>query len=236
MGVASDLLRLQELDLEIMRNTKLANELPQKDRIARLRRAIKVTQSELMHTKGLRKDLEMEIEENSLAKIAASDEVDAAQKRAEEGAQGYREIQDLEAKLSMLAKRLEKLDFDRANLDAQLEGMLEEERRKETLIQRATAEEEALLEEYKAALDGHAKAIERAKQDRTALVEDIPSDLLKRYEAASKRFAGLAVESISQGNKPSICRVALQPSQLPLLKGEDGICECPYCKRILIIG
>lgn len=237
MGVASDLLRLQELDLDIMRNTKLANELPQKDTISRLRRAIKVTQGELTRMIGQRKDLEMELEENALAKIAASDEVDAAQKRAEEGEQGYREIQDLEAKLSMLAKRLEKLDFDRENLNSQLEAKLEEEHRTEALIKRATEEEQSLLSEYRAALDGYAKAVEIAKHDRAALVEDIPADILRRYDAASKRFSGLAVESLSQeGNKPSICRVALQPSQLPLIKGEDGICECPYCKRILIIG
>ena len=31
------------------------------------------------------------------------------------------------------------------------------------------------------------------------------------------------------------CRVALQPSQYAQLKSADGICECPYCHRILFV-
>ena len=235
MSVASNLLRLQELDLDIMRNNKLATELPHKEQIAKLRRGIKAAQAELMRITGKRKDLEIELDDNAQAKQKASDEVDMAQLQAEEGDQSYRQIQDLEAKLSMLAKRLEKLDFDRERLNGELEQVLEEEHAKEKLIQRASDEEARLLEDYKSELDKLAKLVDTARKDREYLCEDIPTDVLERYMAARKRFNGIAVESLQQGGKPSVCRVALQPSQLPAIKSDDGICECPYCHRILIV-
>lgn len=233
MDELSALTRLQEIDLELLRSAKAVEELPQKDRISRLRRAIKQANSELARAHGRRKDLEMDLEENEHAQLEASEAVDEAQKAAEESDQGYRAIKDLEAKLTMLAKRLEKLAFDQVKIKEDLDAAIEDEKTKQSWIERAAAEEESQLMSYKRELSGYKGRIEELRREREELVGEIDETTLSRYEAAYKRFKGLAVEALD-GNKPSVCRVALQPGQMAQLK-QGSVQECPYCHRLLVI-
>ena len=64
-------------------------------------------------------------------------------------------------------------------------------------------------------------------------IETLDEDTLARYDAAAKRFGGLAVEKL-EGNVPSVCRVKLQPSLFSDLKHAGSIAECPYCHRLLV--
>ena len=77
-----------------------------------------------------------------------------------------------------------------------------------------------------------AEIIELSKS-REELAVQISAETLERYEAARKRFKGLAVEHLV-GNVPSVCRVKLQPSSFYDLQHSTEIAECPYCHRMLI--
>ena len=103
---------------------------------------------------------------------------------------------------------------------------------------RATAERlEAERTATEAALaDGSSSLraeIVRLSHERDDLTGRLAPELLERYEAARKRFKGLAVERL-RGNVPSVCRVKLQPSHFHDLSQGEEITECPYCHRILI--
>ena len=64
----------------------------------------------------------------------------------------------------------------------------------------------------------------------------ISPELLDRYEKARKRFGGVAVETLV-GNKPSACRVTLQPSSFAdIRRSASEVTTCPYCKRILVVS
>lgn len=152
-----------------------------------------------------------------------------------EGASGdYRAVTDLESRLGMLAKRLEKVDFDS---DAVTDELVTAER----------AEKNALavqkrLDDEKAALTASAReAIAELKQrasdlqrERERVVAEVSPEAQLRYIKAQKRFGTRAVE-VLDGNKPSCCRVTLQPSQYNDLKRRaQAVDECPYCHRILV--
>ena len=48
--------------------------------------------------------------------------------------------------------------------------------------------------------------------------------------------AGIAVEPLV-GNRPSVCRVALQPSSYTDIRRSNAeVTTCPYCKRMLVIS
>lgn len=233
MADATMLLRLQQVNLDLMRTRKQVEELPQKEQITKIRKATKRVSSELSRIMGVRKDLELAISDNEDDHLHVSELVDEAQKRAE-GQQDYRAIRDLEGQLTAYAKRLEKLEFDRAHLEEQLASVQAKEQEYNAWLAKAKAEEDALLAAYKEDVESAGNRMNELLAEREELAGAMPQELLDRYVRASKRFQGLAVETLN-GNKPSICRVALQPSQYAQLKSADGICECPYCHRILVV-
>ena len=69
--------------------------------------------------------------------------------------------------------------------------------------------------------------------ERRAALTDISEDVQRRYESASKRFGGLAVERL-RGNVPTTCRVKLQQGLFSDLMRGPVIAECPYCHRMLV--
>ena len=149
MADATMLLRLQQVNLDLMRTRKQVEELPQKEQITKIRKATKRVSSELSRIMGVRKDLELAISDNEDDHLHVSELVDEAQKRAE-GQQDYRAIRDLEGQLTAYAKRLEKLEFDRAHLEEQLAAVQAKEQEYNAWLAKAKAEEDALLAAYKA--------------------------------------------------------------------------------------
>ncbi len=234
MGESASLLRLQEIDVELMRRDRELKELPQRERIEMARAAAKKLAAQTSKLVGSRKDLERDIADNQAERASVEESVTKTQEGLEESQTDHRALRDYEKKLTDLAKRLEKLDFDRAALEEKLEAALENEQRAAELKERITTEEQAQLAAYKSEIARIAKVVEELKAERERLTAGMDERLLARYDAACKRFKGIGVETLT-GNKPSVCRVALQPSQVSDLRGSDEISECPYCHRMLVI-
>ena len=235
MDSASGLVRLQEIDLELLRLRKQVDELPQKGRIAKLRKATKQVQGELTHIVGRRKDLEMDLADLDDERKQVSSLVDEAQLKAAEGDQDFRAITDLESQLTVYAKRLEKIDFDEQAASENLDQLLDRERQVQDWLERSHTEEETLISSYKQALAQTKTEMEKLLEERGEVARSLEPALVARYSDASKRFKGLAVETLN-ANKPSICRVALSPGQIQDLKGEGEVCTCPYCRRMLVVA
>ena len=234
MGDGQILLRLQEVDLELNRINKGLEELPQREKAAQVKAALKGLSRDISHLAGLRKDVEMEISDNRTERAVFEQKVTDAQADATDAASDYRALSDLEFKLTNLAKRLEKLDFDYAGLEEQLEEYLAKEERAKQLKAKLEQQEVALVESFKR--DANELLVRRKglHEERAQLAEAIPEATYNRYVAAVKRFGGQGVEQLV-GNRPTACRVALQPSSYSDLKGKHGIVEGPYCRRILVL-
>lgn len=235
MGDSATLLRLQEIDVELMRRDRELKELPQRERIEKARAAAKKLASQTSKIIGQRKDLEIDIADNLDERASVEEEVTKTQGSLEESNTDHRALRDFELKLTDLAKRLEKLDFDRAALEERLEGVLGQEQKAAELKERIAAEEQSQLAEYKSEIARIAGIVDELKAERAHMRESLEQPLLASYDAACKKFKGIGVESLSS-NKPTVCRVALQPSQISDLRGRGEIAECPYCKRIIVLG
>ena len=228
------LVRLQQVDLELIRGERALAALPQGGRIREIRAAAKKLAAELNKVVGERKDVEMELEENRAQHEKMAGLVDQVQADAADGPQDFRAARDLEQQLTHLAKRMEKLDFERGELEARLARLREAEQGARDVAGRLSEEGRAQAEAYRKAGGQIAEEAERLRAERDELVASLPAELVDRYEAARRRFGGIAVETLS-GNRPSVCRVTLQPSDFSDIRHSgDEICECPYCHRILV--
>lgn len=234
MSEQTALLRLQEIDLELMRSKKVASELPQRAKVQAARAAAKKVAGELTKIVGQRKDVEIELAELESNKKFLESKVTEVQTAVANGT--YHDAQSFEAALSMLAKKLEKIGFDTDRYLEQLETVERAEKNARALADKIAAEEQAQTDSFKADMDTIKADVEKLAAERKEILGQISASNLKAYEAAKERFGGIAVETLV-GNRPSVCRVALQPSSYTDIKRTGAqITTCPYCKRMLVVA
>ena len=227
------LLRLQEIDLELMRLNAQLKAMPQQKKLAVIKAAEKKLAGNLKVILGQRKDAEIDLEDNEAAHAKVVARKDEVQAEAYERAQDFRGVRDLEAHLTALAKQIEKLEYKHGELEASLRRLLKAEQNANDLAQKLKEERAAQQQSYEQASSDIMARVRVLAADRRATLVDITDDVQQRYDKASKRFGGLAVERL-QGNMPTTCRVKLQQGIFGELMRGPLITECPYCHRMLV--
>lgn len=233
MKETSALLRLQEIDLELMRLNATLKAMPQQKKLDAIAAAERNLAGKLKRIVGQRKDAEMELEDNEAAHARKTERVSEVQREAQERAQDFRGIRDLEAHLTALAKELEKLEFKHRELEANLERLMKAEQNATELADRLKDERAAQNESYEHASADLMARVRVLAQERTSVLASISEEVAASYQRAAKRFSGLAVERL-KGNVPTTCRVKLQQGIFNELMRGPLITECPYCHRMLV--
>lgn len=233
MTESAALMRLQELDLELLKHASTLSAMPQRKRLQTIELAIRKVASELKGIVGQRKDAQTDVTEAEEALAHYRAKTAEVQAEADAGEHTHREISSFEQQLTSLAKRIEKSEFTLGPLRERLERLERAERNAHLTADRLEAERATTQSELEEASRDLRAQIVTLSHEREQVAAELPSALLERYEAARKRFKGLGVERL-RGNVPSVCRVSLQPSQFHDLAQHGEITECPYCHRILI--
>lgn len=235
MNTTQALLRIQQIDLELSRIEARAKDMPQRTKLAAIETARKKLASQTTALLGKRKDLEMDYADH----IADRERMEGIQAdvraKIASGEEGYRSQNALETQLTALAKRIEKLSYE----EAQIESELEKYEAAEAKASQLKAELDAQVAELNASLTNDVAqmraSVKELMAERPKVAEALGDQLTARYERARKRFGTVAVETLN-GNVPTGCRVALRPSDYADLRRSSGnIAECPYCKRLLVL-
>ena len=233
MTEASALLRLQQIDIELLRHASTLQKLPQQEKLKKIALAKKKVAVELKKITGQRKDAEIDIVDVN-ADISHYRQVrERVMAEAEEGPLTHREARTVEESLTHLAKVTEKCEFRLGPLNEKLEKLKLAEANAQKMLGRLDEEEAATKKSFEDDSASVRAQILKLKDERDAACSEISAKVLARYEAARKRFGGLAVEILT-GNVPSTCRVKLQPSLYHEIARGPQITECPYCHRILV--
>lgn len=227
------LLRIQEIDITLMRNQRILANMPQVKKLQAIVAARKQLASKISKIVGLRKDADMDLEDNEKSHARLKEIVAEVQEKYASGEANYRELADLESQLVMLAKRIEKLEFKHKDLAEKAGKAHVAEQNARAMDAKLMAEGESQMELLKSQSASIEEEIRSLKAEREELVAQVSQPTLERYAKAFKRFDGLAVESI-RGNQPSVCRVTIPPSSFGDLRRGPSITECPYCHRLLV--
>ena len=233
MGETEALLRLQEIDLTLMRHKKTLSAMPQMQKVKAAQTARKKLASQMRQIVGERKDAEMDLEENESRQLRLHEIVEETQAKFESGETGYRDLKNLEEQLTSLAKRIEKYEFQHKELLSRLERARKAEANARALDDKLCAEGEALVESLREQTADIERDVRILSLERETVLASITPEVRARYDASVKRFGGLAVERL-RGNVPSVCRVTVPPSVFGDIKRGPAIAECPYCHRMLV--
>lgn len=227
------LLRVQEIDLELMRLENTAQHMPQAKKLAACEKAQAQMLKQLRRILGITKDAKMNVEDNISREEHLREKIEEVKAASREHASDYRSLQDDEAKLSDLAKRLEKVLFDRDTLTKEYAKCQKAALNAQDLAKKLTEEKDQLTKSLKQDLAGIRARMSELRDSRKDVTSCISQEHMDLYERCQKRFLGLAVEEL-HGNTPSICRIKLQPSLYNQIRMDHGISQCPYCHRVLI--
>ena len=225
------LLRLQQIDLELMRDSRRLKAMPQQKRIAAADAAKRKVAGELTKIVGQRKDAELELQDAEAEHEHLMQKTGEVRALAQEG--DYRQASSIEQQLTSLAKKMEKIEFNYKETSDRLKRLQKAERNARDLDAKLDEERAAQQASFERDTADIMARVRQLADERKRMVAALDEDTLARYDAAAKRFGGLAVEKL-EGNVSSVCRVKLQPSLFSDLKHAGSIAECPYCHRLLV--
>lgn len=234
MTEAQALVRLQEIDLDMLRLASTLAAMPQQKKLQAIARARRKVESEQTKIYAQRKDFETYVSENQADLDHYRARTEEVKAEVASGSHNYRQIQDYEAHLTGLAKKVEKLEHNRAQLDDDLEKAKRAESNANLTLKRLDEEEAVQKKSFETDSAQIRRKIVTLDGERKSVASQILPEHMANYEAARKRFKGLAVERLV-GNVPSVCRVKLQPASFHDLTHGGDVAECPYCHRILIV-
>lgn len=228
------LLLIQQIDLEMMRQKKQLDELPQRELILSARKKRTAVEEKQEKVDVLKKDIIKRLtrisdEDASLAKKEAG-----TQAAIEAAGGDYRNVQARTKELAGIAKRREALAADRAKVDSELEKVSAIEAQVRRALDEVDAAEASAIESFQKEGGALKMAIAQLEAKRTAAAAELDPQILKLYEKTAARSGGVAV-GVLNGVKCGVCRASLEGGRLIELKSQAPLGTCPACKRLLIV-
>lgn len=228
------LLNLQDIDLEALRLKKRLQEEPLRKELLELKEKLKQAQSTYLLIIAKRKDKEMELAESKESYTSYQEQMKACAKQQKEAESDARLLQSLQLEMSMLAKRIEKIEFTLPGVEGEYEKilMLEEkalatrDRLKGLIAQRETQIRQAAGKAY--------YKVEELAEERSIEASRLDEDLLERYETLRQKKGGIAVARL-QKSRCSACGHHFQDAVLSRYKKGPSLSECPNCHRMLVV-
>lgn len=230
----TNLLRMQQIDLDLMKAKKKLEELPQRATILAARQKKRTIEQKRDQVAEMRARAE-----GMAAKLEAEDaELAEKQRRVQEAIDGslgnYRNVEAHTKELNGFAKRRNTLEADLTAVGdelAKIEGVQAQVASALESLERQEAEATAAFVKEGGALKD---ALARIEAERAMLASSLPADLLDAYKKTAARTGGVAVGRL-QGSNCGVCRMAIEGGRLIDMKGQGNVAPCPQCGRLLIL-
>ena len=231
----SGLIRLQQTDLDGLKQKKALDELPQRKVILNARSKRAAIEEKLARVAELRHDAEgrlvrIEVEDDSLAEKA--DGVQAAIAAAQGD---YRNVEARTKELDGIAKRRETLAGDKDRVKADLAKIGDVEAQIALTLAEIAKAEDVAVESFTKEGGALKEQIARLEEARGEIVASMSPEVVKLYEKTAARAGGVAVGVLTE-NRCGVCRMPIDGGRLIDLKAQAPLGVCPSCKRLLLIG
>lgn len=230
------LLALQEKDTRISQLDHRAATLPEAVQLAELETRIARVRDERIAAETIADDLKVE-------QSRADGDVEQVRARARHDQElldsgtinDSKQLQNLQHELESLARRQSELEDVELEIMERVEGADAAVRVLSEELDARTGERDALAEQVRAALEEI--SIERAMtvNERTAIADAVPADLLALYEKIRLDAGGVGAAHLHRGRCEG-CRLQLPPNEIEALRATaaDEVVRCEECRRILV--
>ncbi len=233
MDAGSALIELQRIDVEILRNRKALEKIPEAAKVAEVRSRLKELARRTTKIVGLLKDQEMACrdgQEDREDLMRRAHDLERENARAD-----FRRVRDNNAELDRIAKRVEKIDYDAEKAKGEirrLHDLLDQSQKiKEALEQR----ERELLVAFRDSAKSLREDLGTLAAQRETCLASLAPELRERYAASCKAHGAVGAAQLDGGTTCTGCGMQLQPSQIDALRVGPDISTCPVCGRLLVV-
>ena len=201
----TNLLRMQQIDLDLMKAKKKLEELPQRATILAARQ----------------KKRAIEQKRDQVAELRAQADAKASKLEAEDAEIAEKQRRNtLEEELTKLGEELAKIEGVQGQVSR---ALAELEKQEAAAIASFQREGGALQAE-----------IARMSADREGMSAELSPELRDTYHRTAARTGGVAVGLLTEG-RCGVCRTVIDGGRLIDLKAEAPLGTCPHCKRLLVV-
>lgn len=228
------LLQLQQIDLELMRQKKQLEELPQRGLILAAREkkagiAEKQSKAQALKRETAKRLTRINDEDASLAKKQQGVQA------AIEAAQGnYRNVEARTKELNGIAKRRAVLSEELDKITVEVAKIEDLEAQIALALEEITARENAAIDSFKREGGALKLSISQLEQRGADIADALPKAILDLYTKAAARSGGVAIARLD-ATRCGACRSAIEGGRLIELKSQAPLGSCPHCKRLLIV-
>ena len=233
MSEISTLIKMQEIDLELLRLRKKLSEIPERNSLAAITKKADEVMTKSKQISELRSNCEVEVQ-----KLVDEDQVlarraDELEKKIQESSD-FRIIENLTRDLEGIAKRRNKVEFDLDKLaersdkisavEDQIASAQQKFEEQQQQIEQSINEQESQLKEQ----------AQKLVNEFNQISKNLPAEMLEKYNNMKETKGGIAL-GVLQGAHCSTCRVEFPEGKLKALLSGPQITTCPQCHRILIV-
>lgn len=231
-SVATTLLDLQAADIEILQAHRRLNELPEKSDLLAVRTKLKEVAELKAKVEMLvhKLDADLKVRQDESAMIAEKLEQEQGKIMS---TTDHRQVAALTREMDGLRRRADKLDMESMQYMERLEKARSQLTTVEDHIAGLALKDEELVTAYKAAGAQVQREIAQFTARRTALVSDIPADLLARYESIRDSKGGVGVGRLN-GSGCTACHMDLPAERVRELRDGPDVGVCPQCRRLIV--
>jgi len=228
------MLQLQQIDLELMRQKKRFDELPQRGMIMAAREkkagiAEKQSKAQALKRETAKRLTRINDEDASLVKKQQGVQA------AIEAAQGnYRNVEARTKELNGIAKRRAVLSDELDKITGEISKIEDLEAQIALALEEVCAREDAAIESFRQEGGALKLSISELERRGAEIADTLPMAILDAYTKAAARSGGVAIARLD-GSRCGACRSGIEGGRLIELKSQAPLGNCPHCKRLLIV-
>lgn len=231
--ILSDLLDLQDVDLEIDRLLHTRQHLPELEQYRQTHLRREEAERELKRLRGELRALELELDkgEGELEMLEAK--LAENETRLFAGGMSGRETEHMRLEVQSLRGQQEAMEEKILGLLDRRDELLAAVKEAEEVLQAVAAEEAELETTIAAAWRDIDAKLARLEEQKAEMVVAIPPDLLETYEELRRLKEGVAVGRLEHGVCGG-CHLTLSASEQAEAARSDPP-RCVHCRRLLVI-
>lgn len=233
MSDASVLVRLQEVDIQMLRLRKRLEDIPERKTLTEVLAKMEQIDEKSKQISAMRSECEVKLQKLSDEDAELAQKSDELQEKINTNSD-FRIADSLAHELEGCAKRRNKVEFEHDKLMERIEKISAVEDQIDDATSKLEARKQKLEAQISTVCDEVEDGLAVHRQEYEMLASQLPTDLLERYEKTRKAKGGIGV-GVLQGSHCSVCRVEFpEGKQMQLLQGPE-IAMCPQCHRILVV-
>lgn len=228
------LLELQECDLRIMKAKRMREELPQRNRMAAVKRKqaefdAKREQVVALLDKAKEELSKIETEDTSLA-----DKQQRAQELIDAAGSDFRSVESHSKEMGGFAKRRDLLAQKSSEIGARIQQAETVKEKIDGGLARLEAEADAIRASF-AEEDGKLRAqLAELEEARSSITSNLDPNALAVYTKTAARTGGVAIGKLNDSTC-GVCRSLIEGGRLIELRASAPLGFCPSCKRLLVV-